>query len=85
MSLMHLKSNLIQHVKIDAQFVKDLKPQSNNIHFIRAIVALTRTQGIKCVAEGVEDTNTAAILTEEKLDYLQGYFIGKPSPFREWM
>ncbi|MGV8948044.1 MAG: EAL domain-containing protein [Candidatus Paracaedibacter sp.] len=85
MSLMHLKSDLIQHVKIDAQFVKNLKPKSNNIHFIRAIIALTHPQGIKCVAEGVEDANTAAILTQENLDYLQGYFIGKPSPFRDWM
>jgi EAL domain-containing protein (putative c-di-GMP-specific phosphodiesterase class I) len=85
MSLMHLKSNLIQSVKIDAQFVKNLQPGSNNINFIRAIIALTHPQGIKCVAEGVEDASTATILTQENVDYLQGYFIGKPSPFREWM
>ena len=85
MSLMHLKSNLIQHVKIDAQFVKNLKPKSNNIQFIRVIIALTRPQGIKCVAEGVEDAETASILAQEKVDYLQGYFIGKPSPFRKWI
>jgi EAL domain-containing protein (putative c-di-GMP-specific phosphodiesterase class I) len=82
---MHLKSNLIQSVKIDAQFVKNLQPGSNNINFIRAIIALTHPQGIKCVAEGVEDASTATILTQENVDYLQGYFIGKPSPFREWM
>lgn len=85
MSLMHLKSDLIQHVKIDAQFVNNLMPKSNNIQFIRAIIALTRPQGIKCVAEGVEDAETASILAQEKVDYLQGYFIGKPSPFRIWM
>lgn len=85
MSLMHLKSDLIQHVKIDAQFVKNLKPKSNNIHFIRAIIALTHPQGIKCVAEGVEDANTATILAQENVDYLQGYHLGKPSHFRPWM
>lgn len=85
MSLMHLKSTLVQFVKIDAQFVKNLKPKSNNIHFIRAIVALTHPQGIKCVAEGVEDSETASILAQEKVDYLQGYHIGKPSPFRKWI
>lgn len=85
MSLMHLKSDLVQYVKIDAQFVKNLKPKSNNIHFIRAIIALTHSQGIKCVAEGVEDANTASILAQENVDYLQGYLVGKPSPFRKWV
>jgi EAL domain-containing protein (putative c-di-GMP-specific phosphodiesterase class I) len=85
MSLMHLKPDLVQSVKIDAQFVKDLKPKSNNINFIRAIIALTRPQGIKCVAEGVEDAEAASILVQENVDYLQGYHIGKPSPFRPWM
>lgn len=85
MSLMHLKSNLVQYVKIDAQFVKDLKPKSNNIHFIRAIIALTHPQGIKCIAEGVEDAHAMSVLAQENVDYLQGYLIDKPSPFRKWV
>ncbi|MCE3230412.1 MAG: diguanylate cyclase/phosphodiesterase [Alphaproteobacteria bacterium] len=84
MSLTHLKSDLVQTVKIDAQFVKDLKPGSHNIPFIRAIKALTQHQGIKCVAEGVEDAQTLAILAQEHIDYLQGYYIDKPSHFRGW-
>lgn len=85
MSLMHLKSDLIQHVKIDAQFVKALTPESNNIHFIRAIVALTQPYCIQCIAEGVEDAETALILGQENVGYLQGYHLGKPSPFRPWV
>jgi EAL domain-containing protein (putative c-di-GMP-specific phosphodiesterase class I) len=84
MSLVHLRSDLVQTVKIDAQFVKGLKPDSSNIQFIRAIKALTHHQGIKCVAEGVEDAQTLAILEQEHIDYLQGYYIGKPSHFRGW-
>lgn len=85
MSLLHLKSDLVQTVKIDAQFVKDLKTDSNNIHFIRAIMALTQPYGIKCVAEGVEDATTANTLAQENVEYLQGYHIGKPSHFRPWI
>jgi EAL domain-containing protein (putative c-di-GMP-specific phosphodiesterase class I)/GGDEF domain-containing protein len=85
MSLLHLKSDLVQTVKIDAQFVKDLKADSNNIHFIRAIMALTQPYGIKCVAEGVEDAPTAQALAQENVEYLQGYHIGKPSHFRSWI
>ena len=85
MSLTHLKSNLIQTVKIDAQFVKKLKTDPHNIHFIRAIIALTLSHGIKCIAEGVEDEETAQILTQEKVEFLQGYHINKPSPIRNWI
>lgn len=85
MSLMHLKSDLVKVVKIDAQFVKGLNSNSTNKNFIRAILALTQPLGIKCVAEGVEDIQTAAILAEENVDYLQGYYISKPSDIRAWM
>lgn len=85
MSLVHLKSDLVQAVKIDGQFVKDLKTDPNNIQFIRAIMALTHHQGIKCIAEGVEDAQTASILDQEKVDCLQGYYLGRPSHFRTWI
>jgi EAL domain-containing protein (putative c-di-GMP-specific phosphodiesterase class I) len=85
MSLAHIKSDLVQTVKIDAQFVQNLLVDSNNIHFIRALVALTQPYGIQCVAEGVENEETARLLASEKVDYLQGYFIGKPSSIRNWV
>jgi len=62
-----------------------LKIDPNNIHFTRAIMALTQPYGIKCVAEGVEDAETASILAQENVEYLQGYYIGKPSHFRQWI
>lgn len=85
MSLSHIKSDLVQTVKIDAQFVRELTKDSNNIHFIRAITALTHPYGILCVAEGVEDEETATLLCQEGVEYLQGYHIGKPTSFRKWM
>ncbi|MBX9804919.1 MAG: GGDEF domain-containing phosphodiesterase [Alphaproteobacteria bacterium] len=85
MSMNHLKSDLIQTVKIDAQFVKALKEDPNNINFIRAIIALTQPHGIQCIAEGIEDEETAHILAEENVDFLQGYHIGRPSHIRGWM
>lgn len=85
MSLTYLKSDLVQVVKIDAQFVKNLKQNSNSLYFIRAIMALTQPHGIQCVAEGVEDAESMAILAGEGVNYLQGYYIGKPLPFRKWM
>lgn len=85
MSVKHLQSDLIQTVKIDAQFVKDLHSDSNHIHFNRAIMTLTQPYGIKCIAEGVENAEAANILVQENIDYLQGYYIGKPCLFRKWL
>jgi len=85
MSLGHIKSDLVQTIKIDAQFVRNLKEDPNNIHFIRAITALTQPYGLNCIAEGVEDEETATLLTQENVDFLQGYHIGKPSPLRKWV
>ena len=85
MSLTHLKPDLVQSVKLDAQFAKGLKGPSPSLHFIRAILALTHPQGIKCVAEGVEDEAAKNILIQENVDYLQGYHIARPSHFRKWV
>jgi EAL domain-containing protein (putative c-di-GMP-specific phosphodiesterase class I) len=85
MSLTHLKTDLIQTVKIDAQYVKNLKTDPNNLHIIQAITALTKPYGIKCLAEGVEDAETANLLSLENIETLQGYYIGKPSPIRAWI
>ena len=85
MALMHLKSDLVQIVKIDAQYIKNLASEPDNLYFIRAVLALTQPQGIECVAEGVENAETIAILAQENIQYLQGYYLGKPSSLRQWM
>jgi EAL domain-containing protein (putative c-di-GMP-specific phosphodiesterase class I) len=85
MALMHLKFGLVQIVKIDAQYIKNLATEPDNLHFIRAVLALTQSQDIECVAEGVENAETISILAQENIQYLQGYYLGKPSPFRQWI
>jgi EAL domain-containing protein (putative c-di-GMP-specific phosphodiesterase class I) len=39
--------------------------------------------GLLSVAEGVEDENTAQVLREYGVHFLQGYFFGKPMPASE--
>ena len=44
--------------------------------------------GLKTVAEGVEDADTAAVLRGLGVDYLQGYHFAKPMPreaFLDWL
>ena len=39
---------------------------------------LSRSFGISCTAEGIENIRQAAILREAGCDQLQGYLIGRP-------
>jgi predicted signal transduction protein with EAL and GGDEF domain len=55
---------------------------------VQAIIHLARALGLKTIAEGVEDEQTAALLTTLGADYLQGYHFAKPMPkgeFEAWL
>jgi diguanylate cyclase (GGDEF)-like protein len=63
-------------VKIDGAFVQNLKASIDDRFFVRALVDLTRHLGLPVVAEWVEDAETAKILREWGVDYLQGDYFG---------
>jgi PAS domain S-box-containing protein len=74
----YLKTLPIKHLKIDIEFVRDLLQNEASQHLVSATVQLARSFGQKTVAEGVEDTATLERLRELEVDYVQGYFVGRP-------
>ncbi len=68
----------LDFIKIDGIFIKNLKQNSRNRTITRAIVNLSKTLGIKTVAEFVEDEEIYNIIKECGIDYAQGYHVGKP-------
>ncbi|MCG8355370.1 MAG: EAL domain-containing protein [Kiloniellales bacterium] len=74
----HLKSLTVDVVKIDGSFVRDISKSSENQIFIRNLLSLAETFGLATVAEFVETAEDAEYLAGEGVDYLQGYFFGKP-------
>ncbi len=68
----------LDFIKIDGIFIKNLKESSKNRTITRAIVNLSKTLGIKTIAEYVEDEEIYNIVKECGIDYAQGYYIGKP-------
>jgi PAS domain S-box-containing protein len=74
----YLKTLPIKHLKIDIEFVRDLLHNEASQHLVSATVQLARSFGQKTVAEGVEDTATLERLRELEVDYVQGYFLGRP-------
>ena len=81
-SLSYLRRFAFDKLKIDRSFVRDLSldgeqgAQARAI--VRAIIGLSRTMGMRTVAEGVETPAQARMLAEDGCDALQGYLFGHP-------
>jgi EAL domain-containing protein (putative c-di-GMP-specific phosphodiesterase class I) len=83
-SLRHLQVLVVDTVKIDGSFVRNLADKPENRVFLRHLLGLTRGFGFSTVAECVENAEDAALLCAEGIGYLQGYYVGPPTIERQW-
>jgi EAL domain-containing protein (putative c-di-GMP-specific phosphodiesterase class I) len=81
-SLSYLQRLAAEELKIDKSFIATLG-ESGNATIVRSTIDLGHNLGLRVVAEGVEDLQTADQLAEMGCDLLQGYLIGKPMPAAE--
>lgn len=65
-------------LKIDREFVSQLRFSDTNWRIVDAIVAVGRNLGMTIVAEGVEDEATLELLESLGVDLAQGYYLGRP-------
>ncbi|GAA2418413.1 cyclic Di-GMP phosphodiesterase RmdB [Actinomadura vinacea] len=77
-SLVRLKRMPVEEIKIDASFVSRITTSTDDAVIVRSIVDLVRTLGLRSVAEGVEDPQTAVLLREMGCDAAQGWHFGRP-------
>lgn len=77
-SFKNLKRLSVDLLKIDGAFVKNLLSDNSDQVFIRTMVEIAETFGMKTVAEWVGDEETATMLAEAGIDYLQGFLYGLP-------
>lgn len=73
--LKHLPADLI---KIDQGFIRDLADSRRSRHIVGSVITLAHDLGMEVVAEGVENAETAGILTELGCDIGQGWHFGRP-------
>ncbi len=76
-SFRSLRQLPIDYLKIDGAFSQNLASSSDDRFFIRALIDLARNLNIPTVAEWVEDEETAGILTDWGVNYLQGHLFGR--------
>ena len=77
-SLSYVRKLPIDILKVDREFIKDINLDRNGEAIIRAILALSKSLGLKVVAEGVEEASQVAFLKDIGCDFVQGFFYSKP-------
>lgn len=84
-SFRQLKALDVDMVKIDGAFVKDITENADNHFFVKTLLDFTHGFGLVSVAEYIEKGETAKLLMEMGVNYMQGYYFGKPENFRSWI
>ncbi|MBU3021966.1 bifunctional diguanylate cyclase/phosphodiesterase [Aestuariibacter sp. A3R04] len=79
-SFTYLKNLDVDYVKIDGSFVRNMARDSIDHETVKAISAIAHSMGKQTIAEFVADQETCDALRELRVDYGQGYALGKPIP-----
>jgi diguanylate cyclase (GGDEF)-like protein len=83
-SFRNLRRLGVDMIKIDGAFVQNLTRSEDDRVFVRTLIELGRSLGLKTVAEWVQDEETAAILAGWNCDYLQGDLVGRATLDKPW-
>ncbi len=83
-SFRSLRALPIEFLKIDGTFCRDLNGSGDNPYYVRALIDLARSFGIKTVAEWVETEADAERLREWGIDLMQGNLFGAANLNPPW-
>jgi len=78
-SFSYLKELPIQHLKIDIEFIRELPSSPTDQRLVQALVQFAKAFGQETVAEGIENSETLALVRAFDIDYAQGFHIGEPA------
>jgi len=82
-NLAYLKRFLVDAVKIDITFIRDVTTNADDATIAIAIINMAHSLRLKVVAEGVETREQLEFLRVHGCDEVQGYFLSKPLPVDE--
>lgn len=82
-ALSYLLDFKIDYLKIDKVFIDGLPENKRNLSVCQAIIQMSKSLGIKVIAEGVEHKVQLDALKELGCDYIQGYYFSKPLSSQE--
>ncbi len=74
----HILNLPIDYIKIDASLISNIDRDRQSQIMVETIVGLAQKLNVKTIAEFVSSEEILAMVTKLKVDYAQGYFVGKP-------
>lgn len=87
-NLTYLQRFMVDKLKVDQSFVRDVTLNSQNAAIVQAVVQMAASLGLKTTAEGIEDSETLGTLRGLGCDQAQGYLFSPPMPadkFEAWV
>lgn len=83
-SLNHIREMPIDIIKIDRCFIIDIGKDDYSEVFVKMVSELAETIGVHMCVEGVEETDQLQKLRDMKIQYIQGFYFGKPMRVEEF-
>lgn len=84
-SFMYLKQLPVDYLKIDGEFVRNMKDDPVSRAMVKAIHAMGQAMGIATVAECVQNADVRRQLEALAIDYIQGLEVGPPQPLAQYL
>jgi len=75
----YLLNTAIDTIKIDASLIANIDTNENAQTIFKSIVFIATNMGIKTVAEHIETKEELACVKELGIDYVQGFYLAKPT------
>jgi len=69
-------------VKIDRKYISHIEENTENQIIVRNMIQSLHKRGIKVLAEGVETKEEYTYLMHTDIDYMQGYYLGRPKIYQ---
>jgi diguanylate cyclase len=83
-SLSYLTKLPVDEIKIDKSFVTDMLQNENDLIIVRTTIDMAHNLGLKVIAEGAETKEVYDRLKSLGCDEVQGYYISRPLPAKEF-
>ena len=77
-SYLYLANLPVSFLKIEGWLITHLRQDRKIAGIVESLASFARKEGVRTVAEHVEDAETARILADMGVDYAQGWYFGKP-------
>lgn len=68
-----------EYIKLDLSLVRNVHRDINRRHMLHNLIQYAHEHGARVIAAGIEQREELQILLEEGADFLQGYYLCKPS------